>query len=398
MTAYEIYIFILCTIVLLLLVLTFGYAIASMVKMQLNIIKHGLADGEITAKRRNAKTSRSDVAVLKNKITPCVVFVLVATAFVFSLSLNLSEKNANGVFPFKVVNSGSMAEKNKNNAYLFENNLDGQLKVFDLVYIQALPDESELKLYDVVTYYKDGLLIIHRIVRIFEPDEKHPARRYLMQGDANAYADETPITYNDMRGVYGNFRIPFVGSAIQFLHSPAGYLCVLLILFVDVVAPILDKKLAKAEEERLIAAKKSESVKRACRMTKNIFVKSEIAAYAKDKYGDGVSVTERKDFTKSGLPVADSYRAEKNGKAECFALVYADKSGGVKIKVKAEEDTAKRLEKEGLFVKACAVPRAKNGRWYEAFVSSANGDCAVLLESALDAGYNFVNSREGGEV
>ena len=71
-----------------------------------------------------------------------------------------------------------MSTKNEKNEYLFENDLNDQFDMFDIVITQPLPDEEELQLYDIVVYERDDMLVIHRIVEIEEPNEKH-SERYL---------------------------------------------------------------------------------------------------------------------------------------------------------------------------------------------------------------------------
>ncbi len=145
-----------------------------------------------------------------------------------------------------------MQTKNEKNRYLFENHLDNQFATFDLIITRKLPAESELKLYDIVVYEKDGLLLVHRIVGIEEPNEKHPDERYfLLQGDAVSTPDVFPVKYSQMRGIYRNERIPFLGSFVWFMQSPAGYLCILLVVFAIICSPLMDKKVEKARAERL---------------------------------------------------------------------------------------------------------------------------------------------------
>ena len=106
------------------------------------------------------------------------------------------DKPANGIPSIKVVKTESMAKKNPKNEYLYENNLNDQFQAFDIVICHHLPAEEDLELYDVVIYKKDDIYIIHRIVGIEEPNEKHPnERRFLLQGDAVDNPDSFPALY-----------------------------------------------------------------------------------------------------------------------------------------------------------------------------------------------------------
>ena len=123
--------------------------------------------------------------------------------------------------------------------------------MFDLITIHPLPKEEELKLFDIVVYDFDGAEIIHRIIGIEEPDEKHSERYFLLKGDANIYEDKFPVKYDQMKAIYRNERIPFAGSFILFLQSPAGYLCLFLIVVTFIAVPIIDSCIEDTKERRL---------------------------------------------------------------------------------------------------------------------------------------------------
>ena len=146
-----------------------------------------------------------------------------------------------------------MAEKNENNKYLFDNHLDDQIQMFDIVICRHLPAEDELELYDVVVYQQDDIYVIHRIVGIEEPNEQHPnERHFLLQGDAVERPDVFPVLYSQMQGIYEGSRIPFVGSFVLFLQSPAGWLCVLLVIFAMIATPVVEKKIKEETDKRIL--------------------------------------------------------------------------------------------------------------------------------------------------
>ena len=130
---------------------------------------------------------------------------------------------------------------------------DNQLQMFDLIVLHELPPEDEIQLYDIIVYeHINGSLYIHRVVRIEEPNDEHPNERYfLFQGDANSYADVYPVRYSQMRSIYRNERMANVGSFVFFMQSPAGILCVLLIVAVLIIMPIIDNMFVKLELERV---------------------------------------------------------------------------------------------------------------------------------------------------
>ena len=184
-----------------------------------------------------------------------MISVLFSLCFIaiFSLSLYLKHVDPTpiGDLPnILVVQSDSMSNKHEENVYLAENNLNDQFNTFDIVLTYKLPDEYDLKLYDIVVYEVDGKLIIHRIIGIEEPNEKHPNERFFtLKGDNVKYKDSFPVLYSQMKAIYKGERIPQVGSFVLFLQSPAGVLCILLVIFYAFAVPILNKKI---QEEELI--------------------------------------------------------------------------------------------------------------------------------------------------
>lgn len=252
---YEGYVFLVCLIVFLTFTILFTFVIALIVKMKLKMIRNGLEDEEIKKEEEN-KANASRFGLILSKTITSVFIVVLAVAFAFSLYLNFTEgKAANGIPSLKVVRTSSMSEKNKNNKYLFDNSLDNQIQAFDMIVTRHLPKEEDLKLYDIVVYKKGDAYIIHRIIGIEEPNEKHPnCRQFLLQGDANYIPDEFPVLYDQMIGIYQGERIPYVGTIVLFLQSPAGYLCLLLVAFAIIATPLVEKKLEKEKRARLSLA------------------------------------------------------------------------------------------------------------------------------------------------
>lgn len=244
-------------VVFVLLTGLFTFLIAYVARLLLRQIKNGLEDDKILAEyRKNVKKNKTYKQqktgffdVLITVLSCCIIF----GAFGFSVYTSIFQgKVTKDTSLFRVVLSSSMAEKNEKNKYLFENNLNNQFQQFDLIMTHALPAEDELKLYDIVVYEVEETLVVHRIVGIEERNAEHPNERYfLLQGDAVAGPDRFPVLYSQMKAIYKGERIPFVGSFVSFLQSPAGYVCVLLILFSVIAIPIMDGKLVKERMQRL---------------------------------------------------------------------------------------------------------------------------------------------------
>ena len=254
MKSHEIYNFIVCLIVFVALTGLFSYLIVSLIRLTLRTIRGGLDDESILAEYWKAQNKRESAAMKAFDIAfPACVCALLGVALCFSLYSRFTENSKLGSVPtVKVVESGSMEFKHENNDYLFKNALNDQLETFDLIVLHQLPKEEDLKLYDIVVYEIHDYYIVHRIVGIEEPNERHPDERwFLLQGDANKRADDFPVTYEQMRSIYRGQRLPFIGSFVFFMQSPAGMLCFLLVVFAVIATPIAEKKLENAKKARL---------------------------------------------------------------------------------------------------------------------------------------------------
>ena len=253
MTNYEIYVFVLCTVVFVLLTATFSYLIYLYAKQELELIRTGQRDEQIRRDFEKKKTAKYKAMLWTGRILSLVVCLAFAATFAFSLYLRTKEDEPIGEIPaLKVVRSSSMQEKNENNKYLFEDDLNDQFAMFDVVICEQLPAEEDLQKYDIVIYKQKDMYVIHRIIAIEEPNEDHPnERHFLFRGDAVEYSDKFPVRYSQMLGIYRGTNIPFVGSFIMFLQSPAGAMCMILIAFAIIIAPIAEGILERARRARL---------------------------------------------------------------------------------------------------------------------------------------------------
>ena len=259
MTGYELYIFILCLIVFVLLTALLSVLITWIVRLMIKTLRGGLEDENIKTEyykeQCKCKCGGNCFSGIFDKIISALFCVLFIGVFLFSLALSLSEEKMVGDVPvMRVVQSGSMSKKYEKNTYLFDNDLNDQIQTFDIIVTEKLPDEKDLKLYDIVVYEVDDTLVVHRIVKIEEPNKTHPdCRWFTLQGDNVQYPDKTPVLYSQMIAIYNGVRIPYIGSFVSFMQSPAGYLCILLIVFGTIAIPVVEKILEKEREKRLIA-------------------------------------------------------------------------------------------------------------------------------------------------
>ena len=252
MTGYELYTFILCLVVFVLLTSVSWFFIATITKQSIRLIKHGAEDEKITKEYEKSLKKKKSVLDCLFSFVMCVVLIAV---FIFSLFVGCRTDTYSSDTPtFRVVQTGSMEKKHKDNDYLIKNNLNNQISTFDLIIVHKAPKEEDLKLYDIVVYEVDDIMIVHRIVEIEEPNQYHPEERWFkLQGDAVGSPDRFPVKYEQIKGIYKGQRVPFVGSFILFMQSPAGWLCIILVVGAMIITPIIEKKLNKAKRDRLIA-------------------------------------------------------------------------------------------------------------------------------------------------
>ena len=254
MTSYEWFVFFLCLFIFVSLVLFLGVLIYLNYKNSKRIIEGGLDDELIIKEKQKEKEKKkSKFFTILGKAISYVVTFIVGAFFIFSMSVRLMEDmTPNGMSTMQVVVSDSMSYKHEKNTYLEENNLNDQFHKFDLVTIHKLPDEFDLKLYDIVVYkYNKDISLIHRIIAIEEPNEQHPEHRhFLLKGDANEYNDKFPVLYEQMEAIYTGDRISYLGSFVLFLQSPAGWICIIFIVFMVFFIPKAEEKLQALRDKR----------------------------------------------------------------------------------------------------------------------------------------------------
>ena len=255
MNGYDTYVLVLCIIIFASLTAVFGVLITCVTRMTGKLISVGAEDEKIKTEyeREQNKANSPKILSVLDKVFSALLLILVIGFFIFSIFVNGNgNKPVKDIPAMQVVQSGSMSYVNEKNEYLKNKpHINNQIQTFDIIITHELPKEEDLKLYDVVVYEVNGILVVHRIVYIEEPNDKHGERFFLMQGDANEAADRFPVRYKQMKGIYRNERIPFVGSFISFMQSPAGYLCVLLVIFTVILLPIIEKWINKIKLARL---------------------------------------------------------------------------------------------------------------------------------------------------
>lgn len=249
MTEYEFHVFILCLIVFLMLTTLSIVAVAVITKLTIRLIRTGAEDENILAEYKKENCKKAKIGRWIDRAVSILLCLIFSTAFVLSLCVNHCEGELSESIPsWRVVESGSMSKKHPKNEYLVENGLDDQFHTFDLVAFYKAPPAEELKLYDIIIYEHEDYMIAHRIVGIKETES---GRCFTTQGDAIQYADRNCVHYSQIKGIYRGERVPFWGSFVLFMQSPAGWMCILLILFTTIATPIVERKIADEKKIRL---------------------------------------------------------------------------------------------------------------------------------------------------
>ena len=252
MTQYDLYSLILCLVVFVLLAGSSILLLSIITKQGLKLVTVGAKDEELLTEYKKSLNKKKSKCML-DKIFAGLVLLIFLFAFAVSIYFAATQNTYSDKIPnVKVVRSASMQTKNKKNTYLFTNNLNNQFSTFDILFTYKMPKEEDLKLYDIVIYEVDGIAVIHRIVAIEEPNARHPNERWFMcQGDAVESPDRFPVRYEQMRGIYRGERVPFIGSFILFMQSPAGWICLILLIAAVIATPIIERKIANCRKARL---------------------------------------------------------------------------------------------------------------------------------------------------
>jgi hypothetical protein len=276
MIGFELYVLFLCIFVFIALTGLFAFLIFYIGKQRAIVISNGLDDAgiakKITKKLNKRSTKAGKIFAITEKVASIIICAFLCFVMIIvGISSCRGDQKVDSLPAIKVIASTSMSERYEKNTYLFNNDLNDQLQLFDVVILHSLPPEDELELYDIVVYeHISGALLIHRIVGIEEPNASHPdERHFLLQGDAVHYPDSFPVRYSQMRSIYEGQRVPNIGSFVYFMQSPAGIICLILIITSMILMPIADNFLIKKEYARvLILIEKGELDKKATALYK----------------------------------------------------------------------------------------------------------------------------------
>ena len=252
MSNYDTYVFILCLIVYVLFTAVAVLVITVISKQMIKLIKLGAEDEKIKTEYNKSKKKNGKIFDRIFSVLLCAIVLVIFSGTIYINTCN-NTRQTTTIPSISVVKTSSMAKKYAGNKYLVENNLNDQIGEFDIILTYKPPKEEDLKLYDIVVYQVDDIQIVHRIVSIEEPNANHPNERWFrLQGDAVETPDRFPVRYEQIKGIYKGEKVSHLGSFVLFMQSPAGWLCLLLVVVCVFATPFIEKKINKEKENRLI--------------------------------------------------------------------------------------------------------------------------------------------------
>ena len=190
---------------------------------------------------KHKKATQQPAFSKKGKIVLNVGLLVYFAFSAASLAINLTYRASPSINDqiYVSINSASMAAKKKSNGYLEANHLDNQIAQYDVA-VFDIYEGQEIQKYDIILYEKDGILIAHRIIQIYENDT------YLTQGDNNDAPDEAPISKGQIKGIY-NRKLRFLSFVNYLGYTPGFYVAMVGVTYdlgVLLLFEILSKKSA----------------------------------------------------------------------------------------------------------------------------------------------------------
>ena len=209
-----------------------------------------LIDESIYDNLSNVKKRRKVIRTIKSVGFYGLMIIIIpffALSLINKFSGNVTMIGSQGIL---VVATGSMSEKNEENDYLITNNLNDQFDAYSIIVIEKVEQDSDLKLYDVISYVNDdGINVIHRIVKINYLS--NGIIEYETRGDSNNSTDSYHPRFEDIQGRYVGKHVPLVGMFVLFMQSPIGMITMFALIYCLLMIDRFTNKIIKAQENRL---------------------------------------------------------------------------------------------------------------------------------------------------
>ncbi len=238
-------------VLVILIVFTLGIVAFLIYEREVTVkeIKNGEVDSQIIYEDHEEKLKEVNKKhkILKKSLNIGLDILIGLLGILFLLGLVDKIMN-NSALPIKtvVIATGSMSSKNEENDYLFENKLDNQIQVNDLIFLEKVNSLEEIKLYDIICYRNDnGEQIVHRVVEVND--------EYLLtRGDANNVNDGIEIDLERIVGKYNGMKVPGIGAITFFLTSDYGISTIASILVISITYSFVKSSIDKEINKRLI--------------------------------------------------------------------------------------------------------------------------------------------------
>ncbi len=252
-------------------------------------------------------------------------------------------------------------------------------KTVKVLHIHAEDDINEIPA-SAYTISEDGRIITVRVTRLSE---------FALLGKK---ADEGG-SGTDVPEEVGPNKLPDWAIALIVIGGSLALLGIGILLFffikckknddnnkpTEKVIPIIkeEKSEEKTEVEEIgIGLKESISIATSAKRQEKI-TKAFINAYLSKNYPDVVEINTRDNYTKTGLPLADThYVKDKNGKMVCFIYVF-ETDGATMLLLKTKDALGKELEKEYKNARKSAFPKSSD-RWSSVVIDDSLSDEQVL--------------------
>ncbi len=188
-----------------------------------------------------------------------VILFIFALVFIGIMATSIYVRSQGDLFylgdtAYVVIQTGSMEEKNENNTYLFDNNLDDQIAPMSLIGVTPIESEDDLSQYDIVGYYNDNdQLIIHRIIAIDVGEDGETL--YTLRGDSNltSSTEERNLTIDQLVCKYNGYSNFGLGLTINYVRSNIGIITFTLAILLIIIYDLFDMALSKHIEARKVA-------------------------------------------------------------------------------------------------------------------------------------------------
>lgn len=233
---------------------------------------------------KNEHSLTTKLHIFMNIISSVVIAILTAI-FITALVYRVNNDNLFiGNSTYMTILTSSMECRNEKNEYLDEYNLDDQILQYSLVGVEKIEKEEDLKLYDIVAYEYEEIVILHRIVAI-KIDEETNKTIYTLKGDANESSlnYEKELEFEDFIGKYNGFQNYGLGVTITYVKSNIGIIAILSAAIFLFLTTFAEDMINKEYKNRLSL------------LADDKYLIVDLKELAKSKYGKKKKVEEKED-------------------------------------------------------------------------------------------------------